>query len=368
MVSLEQRGVLDRDLEGLPDTTAMTRRFEAGEPLTRPELSVLLAWSKITLFDELVASSVPDDPAFGDTLRSYFPAAIRDYGEAMQAHRLKREVISTVLANRILDAGGPAFLLRLEEVTDQTRPQLVSAFEVARAVLSAEEFEQTVAALDNQVPAAAQTGMRLDMLDALGRATEWFALNRADEPVGDLVAAFDDPLAAFKASLRDTASQNVAVRIERRARALIADGVPEPLARWSAAVRFFAKGVSLVPIHTDTGVAMEEVGATFFRVGDALRVDRLRVSAEEALAGAGYWDRVATRRLIDDLMRQQIEVTRQAIDEGGFEAWSAARQSEREELSATLRQLSEGHLWSLAKFTLATDAVRRFLQETARST
>lgn len=364
MVSLEQRGVLDRALEELPDTTEMTRRFEVGEPLTRPELSVLLAWSKITLFDDLVASQLPDDPAFAETLRDYFPQAIRKYDDAMQAHRLRREIISTVLANRLLDAGGPAFYLRLKENTAGTGPEVVRAFEVARGVLNAQDFDDAIAALDNKVPAKAQTDMRLDMMDALGRASEWFALNRAGEPVGDLVEAFAPPLDAFKASLRETASQNVAVRIERRARALLAESVPEPLARWSAAVRFFAKGVALVPIHTETGVAMHEVAATFFRIGDALRVDRLRASAEEALPDLGYWDRVASRRLIDDLMRQQIDVTRQAMDEGGFDAWAGARKRAREDLARTLRTLSEGHFWSLAKFTLATDAVRRFLQET----
>ncbi|MGB2176767.1 MAG: NAD-glutamate dehydrogenase domain-containing protein [Hyphomonas sp.] len=100
MVHLEDRGVLNRELEVLPDPGDMKMRADQGQGLTRPELAVVLAWSKITLFDDLVASDLPDDPFFEDVLKAYFPSPIDAFGEAMDAHRLKREIIATVLANR----------------------------------------------------------------------------------------------------------------------------------------------------------------------------------------------------------------------------------------------------------------------------
>ena len=361
MVELEALGVLDRVLEGLPDTAEMHRRRDNREPLTRPELAVILAWSKITLFDDIVASDLPDDPAFERTLAAYFPPAIREYGEAMQAHRLKREIIATVLANRILDTGGPAFLLRLREATNHDNACVTRAFEVARVLLSMEEFETALGALDTKVPEDVLTGMRADAMRALSGASEYFCAHHLHDGLGEVIARYRDPLDRFKASLRETASSHAAARIERRARALMASDVPEPLARWCAAIGYFAQGIALVPVAEETCRPMPEVAGACFAIGDQLRLDRLRASAEEAIVEADYWDRVATRRLIDDLLTQQFEATRLALHEGGVETWMARRETHRLELTDRLQQLSAGHSWSFSRFTLAADAVRRFM-------
>ncbi|MCI4643342.1 MAG: NAD-glutamate dehydrogenase [Hyphomonadaceae bacterium] len=363
MVYLEERGVLDRALEGLPDSSEMTARIEAGQALTRPELAVILAWSKITLFDDLVASDLPDDPFFVATLSAYFPEAIRKYDDAIAAHPLKREIISTVLANRLLDTGGPVFLSRLRESMDASNAEIARAFEIARQLFSLEDFEAEVAALDNQVDAAVQTGMRRDSVAAISRACELVALVQPGVGVGEVVAALKPQLDAFKASLHETSSQHAGVQIERRARELIQAGVPEPLARWSAAIGYFAIAVPLVELALDDGVDMPVVAHTFFKIGETLRLDRLGATAEESLITASYWDRVATRRMIDDLLAQLVEMTRQALGSGGFEAWLEPRKSARRNLVTALHHLGEGHTWSFSRFALSVDAVRRFREE-----
>ncbi|MEM9738651.1 MAG: NAD-glutamate dehydrogenase [Pseudomonadota bacterium] len=360
MVYLEKRGVLDRALEGLPSSAEMVQRQETAQPLTRPELAVLLAWSKITLFDDLVASDVPDDPSFQATLTAYFPEDIRRYGEAMAAHRLKREIISTVLANRLLDAGGPVFLSRLRESTDCGNADLVRAFEIARSVLNFGEFQEEVNALDNHVTAAAQISMHKEAAGALFRACEVISAEDTDLPVSEAASAISDHLDAFKSSLRQTASPQVGVRIERRARDLMGAEVPEPLARWSAAMPYFAMGISLVDIARDATGGMVAVAKTFFEISEALRLDRLRTGAEQSMASANYWDRVATRRMIDDLVDQHVAMTRRALDAGSSSAWLDPRESQRKDLTNALRTLADGHSWSFSRFALAVDAVRRF--------
>ena len=360
MVYLEGRGVLDRAIEGLPSSADMTQRLEAGDPLTRPELAVLLAWSKITLFDDLVASDVPDDPAFEETLSAYFPEAIRKYEDAIDAHRLKREIISTVIANRLLDLGGPVFLSRLRESTERSNADLVRAFEVGRRVLNMSGFQDEIDALDNFVPAAAQTSMRKEGASALFRACEVISGRALTQPIDDLVSSIGGPLDAFKSNLRETASPHAAVRIERRARDLMGAEVPEPLARWSAALPYFAMGIPLVGLANEGMADMDSVARAFFEISDQLRLDRLRAGAEEALVNAGYWDRVATRRMIEDLMAQQVSMTRSALEAGGASAWLEPREKRRRELTDALRNLADGHSWSFSRFALAVDAVRRF--------
>ncbi|MEM7492943.1 MAG: NAD-glutamate dehydrogenase, partial [Pseudomonadota bacterium] len=148
MLRLEKRGGLDRDVEGLPSSAEMDLRQEERQPLTRPEIAAIMAWTKIVLFDDLVASDTPDDPHFQDTLQGYFPDALHTYDDAMQAHRLKREIISTVLANRIIDMAGPVFFLRLREQTEADPAALVKAFEAASDLIGARDMQEQIDDLD----------------------------------------------------------------------------------------------------------------------------------------------------------------------------------------------------------------------------
>ncbi|MEO0466226.1 MAG: NAD-glutamate dehydrogenase [Pseudomonadota bacterium] len=359
MDALETRGVLDRDLEGLPDSGDLQKRFEADKPLTRPELSVILAWTKITLFDDLVESSVPDDPAFEEMLESYFPAAIRKYPDAIEGHRLRREIVATMLANRMLDAIGPAGFQRLQEATGADNAALTAAFEVAARLLNISQFQAEVNALDNTVAAHVQTQMHASTAQALAMATQWLVLQQDAESVAALVARFQAPVDMFKASLRDTASSHVGVRIERQVRTLMSEGVPEPLARWSAAMTYFVLGIQLVPLALEHG-DMTAVAATYFSVGENLRLDRLLSRAGTHLKELGYWDRLATRRMMDTLRDEQISMVREALDDGGVDPWLESRASQRKMLMDQLRSFSEGHVWSFSKFALAGDALRAF--------
>jgi glutamate dehydrogenase len=96
-------GVLDRDVEGLPSSTEVARRLEAGEGLTAPELAVVLAWTKIERRRELVAEGLPDpsaDPEMTQRLVAYFPTAIRErFPEAIVDHPLRREIWATSAVN-----------------------------------------------------------------------------------------------------------------------------------------------------------------------------------------------------------------------------------------------------------------------------
>ncbi len=361
MAHLETRGVLDRDLEELPDPADMARRAEAGPALTRPELAVLLAWSKITAFEDLVASDVPDDPAFQATLSTYFPEAMQRFEEAMAAHPLRREIIATVLSNRLLDTLGPAMVRRIREGCSAGNAEIARAFEIARTVLAADAFDAAVRELDGVVGAAVQTDLRIALARALQQGIEWVLQNEADEPVAEVVARIHPQLDRFKAGLRGNATAFVAARIERQARAFEDEGVPHGLAQWSGALPYFAEGLRLVPLAASGPHDIAEVAAASFAIGDQLRIDRLVQRAREATTRASYWDRIATRRMIEDLGDLQVRATAAALSGDGVEAWLASRAEAKGLLLGQLHDLSASHTWSFSRFALATDAIRRFM-------
>ena len=361
MVYLEERGVLNRALEGLPSTQEMQARGAEGRPLTRPELAVLLAWSKIVLFDDIVASSLPDDPFFAKVLKGYFPSPIDGFEEALANHRLRREIIATIIANRSLDLGGPVAVLRLRELTGAAPADAIRGLEAARAVLDIAGFRREIFALDAKVAADLQTELHIEAVQAVSEAAAWFIRTLPDKSTGEAVSLTHGPLNELKAALATIQTAYPASRIERSARAFMKRGAPEALARWAAAMGYFAQGLVVTDLAARTGTSVIEAGTTFYHVGDALRLDRLRSSAREGLINAPYWDRVAGRRLISELVRLQASVSEEALGAGGAEAWLDARSDGRKQLLATLGALSKDRDWSFAKFALSTDAVRQFM-------
>ena len=115
---LAAAGQLNRKVELLPDEAGFAERYAAGKPLTRPEIGVLLSYAKLVLFDQLVASDLPDEPAFASVLAGYFPkAAVERFPGALEQHRLKREIVSTALSNRLVNLAGPVFVARMKEMS-----------------------------------------------------------------------------------------------------------------------------------------------------------------------------------------------------------------------------------------------------------
>src|SRR5205085_6530946 len=103
MRGLERQGRLDRAVEFLPDTAAMRARALAKQYLTRPELSVLLAYAKIDLTDEILDSDLPDDPLLEGELLLYFPTTLRqNFEPQVRAHRLRREIATLQVVNSLV--------------------------------------------------------------------------------------------------------------------------------------------------------------------------------------------------------------------------------------------------------------------------
>ncbi len=131
--TLEARGLLDRAVEYLPDDMQLAERRRRSQPFTRPELSVLLAYAKLTLYDDLLESAVPDDPYLARELGRYFPKAIAErYPDALEHHRLRREIIATQLANSMINRGGPSLIVRIADQTGAAPAAIASAFAAVR--------------------------------------------------------------------------------------------------------------------------------------------------------------------------------------------------------------------------------------------
>ena len=169
---LEKSGDLDRELEFLPSGEVIRERHAKGQGLTRPELAVLLSYSKINLFDQLAASDVANDSHLVSELANYFPAPLRKtFRQHMDQHPLASEIVATQITNSLINRMGPTFVRRAQEETGAGAADIARAFTVAREAFDTRGIWKGIERLDNVVPAAAQYSMMAQTTRLLRRAT-----------------------------------------------------------------------------------------------------------------------------------------------------------------------------------------------------
>jgi glutamate dehydrogenase len=372
MSDLEARGRLDRALEGLPTTHALTERAKSGRGLTRPELSVLLAYGKLELSDEIVASEAPDDPWFLSTLEGYFPAALKRFDPEMRAHRLRREIIATVLDNDIVNTCGFTFADRLRTATGCDTTALVAAFAAARETLRCSEPWREVAALDGQVPAAAQTALFQELVYVLRGQTYWLARRAAREgaQVQGLIETYRPAVDVLKTLIPACLSSFEAKAAVRRASAWIKMGAPRTLAHSIGLMRTLIPSTTVTDLAAAQDWPVANTAFVYHRVGGLFGFDKLRAAAA-ARGAADSFERLAVRRLVHDMHSEQGDLARSIMRFAGpasedpqkdlqaVAAWAGDHSVPVKAARRTLDEIERsGGPWSFAKLTIANAALR----------
>jgi len=391
MERLETAGLLNRRVEYLPSAEELRALRMAGQGMTRPELAVIMAYSKIVLFDEIVASDAPDDAWLATTLTAYFPDGCAPYTDAMARHRLKREIIATVIANRMIDLGGATFIDRVRESAVAGTGAIVRAFSAATAIYDLDALIEAIDNLDGRVHADVQTSLLQDVVAVLRRQTFWLArkVTRSEGrggSVGSLVAAYSAPTAQLRTVQTAILAPKERARITAHAEGLVTKGAPRALAETIAALRPMISATDIVDLAQSQAWPVEATARLYHAVGEAIGFDDLRAASGQA-ASPDHWDRVATRRMIEDFMDEQASVTRavmafaQSADgriASGMEApdaewtamtidaWLTLNAAEVDRTRTAIAELAASGPWSFAKLSIANTQLREFAA-TARS-
>ncbi|WP_343907638.1 NAD-glutamate dehydrogenase [Nocardioides aquiterrae] len=314
MRKLEGDGVLNRELEGLPSRKEVRRRLDQGEGLTAPELAVLMSWTKIVLADELLESEVPDDHYFDQDLRSYFPHPVRDgFEQQIHDHPLRREIIVTQVVNDLVNGAGMTFWPRLAGETGATADELARANFVAREIFGSLPMRRELMSFDNNLDAAVQTRMRLEMRTLVERASRWLVNNRRP-PVDSqgTVDQFAGPVQRAMAELPDLMTgRELAAYVERRDR-LVGEGVPEDLASKVAVLPPAYTLLNIVEIALREDLDPADVARVHFALGERLGLPAL-VQRILALPRDDRWQTMARAALRDDLNAVHAQLTAQAL-------------------------------------------------------
>ena len=330
---LEQVAGLHPEIEFLPDEETLEQRGGDHAGLTAPELAVVMAYGKIHLYSQLLESDLPEDSQLSGDLEDYFPAPLPGrFGREMRAHRLRREIIATVVANELVDRAGTSFVFRLAEETGATAPILARGFAVAREVLDMRSFWSAVEALDNRVAAHIQLEMLIEGRRLVERATR--RLVRASPNSLDITIStqyFQSGARMLARSLPDVLGEDEREKFDRHAAELKSAGVPRELAERVAAMPALLSSFDIVEVARAIGVDPEMVMRTHFQLGSGLELNRLRDRIIE-LPRENRWQALARAALRDDLYtlhraltKEVLSSDRRAVDsKAAIERWMDA--------------------------------------------
>jgi glutamate dehydrogenase len=359
MRALERAGELDRAVEFLPGDEELSARAAAGRGLTRPELAVLMAYVKNSLAHELAAHDFVQDAPLERELMDYFPPVLVErFAPAIAAHRLRPEIIATVVANDLVNRGGITFLSEVCEQTGRGAADVARAYLIVTQIFDLDTLWTAIDALDHKVPAAVQTEMLQAGTRLLERVTAWFLRGGGALDVQAQIDAFRPGVVALAEHIAEILPASQRAELARRADALASRGVPAVLALRTARLDFLVSAVDIVRLGLGSGLGIVDIGRGFYAVGARFRLDALRMAARR-LKSETAWQKVAGDALQEDFYAHQAEFTAKAIADGAdFGPWLDAQAGALSRVEALLREIEAAPNPDVAMLIVANRALR----------
>ena len=301
---------LNRAIEYLPSDDELARRRAAKTGLTLPENAVLLAYAKMAVFDDLVASNLPDDPFFGRALKSYFPQVLSEkFGAAIGAHPLKREIIATFITNTVLNRTGSTFVNFLAAEARSTSADVIRAYTLAREIFDLEPLWDQIDALDYQVEAKLQLDLLSKLIAIAQRASRWMLrLREQGTDLPTLIQRYQGPARELRAHLADWLPSEALANWQQASDALTQAGVEPALASNLTALEFIFPALDLVDLAQSAHTSLELAARAYFDVEATLGLRQWRIQINRLPANT-LWETQARGSARDDVYSIARQIT-----------------------------------------------------------
>ncbi|MFL1406272.1 NAD-glutamate dehydrogenase [Marinobacter sp. M1N3S26] len=310
MNAFEAAGKLNRELEFLPDEEALEERKMDGKALTRPELSVLIAYVKGDLKQVLIDSDLPDDPLLVSEMHKVFPEPmVEKFPRELEDHQLRREIIATQIANDMINHMGITFVERLNQSTGADAPAIALAWIIARDVFRLDTWWGRIEELDYKVPASLQISLMNDLMRLIRRAVRWLLRNRRSElNIQGHLDRFTDSISRISANLADYLGAGVEKEWRSQNEKLQKQGVPEDLAAVVSGSSYLYSALGIIEVHESAGVPLKTVANLYYTLGERLDLNWF-AGAIANLKPTSHWQALARESFREDLDWQQRALT-----------------------------------------------------------
>ncbi|MGI9665875.1 MAG: NAD-glutamate dehydrogenase [Acidimicrobiia bacterium] len=363
MDRLERDGVLNREIEFLPGTEEMAQRSREGRGMSRPEISVLLAYAKMSLTQHLSVSHLPDDPHFIDGLLEYFPDPIVErFKERILQHPLRRELVSTIVANQVLNSQGSTYYSTMRSLTGASAAAIVRAYRIARVVTDAQTRWTDVEALGNTVDSETTRVMLRDIDRLVNLVSRWYLIRPSERSIDEEIAIAAPDFARLAEGLPLVEVAGWREPYEKVAEELEERGVPADLAQRHAFQRALRRGPDIVDLAHIYDIDALEVAGIYTNATQRLYIEWLERQIRRLQAPTSF-DRLAVESIIDDLQWLKRDVVAMLLDEhkGSVDAYFESWDRTQPRLQRWHQWISRDGIQDVSTGLIATRRLRQIL-------
>jgi len=371
MQHLESIDRLDREIEFLPDAEEIADRMANDKSLVRPEIAVLVSYSKMVMFDELMATDFAADPALESTLIHYFPTALKSgYVEQIKSHRLRPEIIATVVTNDVINRLGPTFVFRMQQELNASSKDVATAFVAVKEIFDLSSLWSAIESLDNKISSEEQYRMQILVRGLVERATHWLIRTRkTDTPISELITAFKPGLKALTEAMPDCLSEAENETLDQRITHFTSAGVPEETAQKVARVVPLSSSLDIIEIADSLNQSVAGIASVYFALGQHLELSWLREKIGSLVTNS-HWHKLATAELRGDLHYQQRHLCAEVAsgtDESSssqdrVQQWSDRNTDASAQYHALMIDLKANSSVDFAMLSLAINEVHKLLR------
>lgn len=318
MTQLEGEGFLNREVEALPDAKQLTELRNLRQGLTRPEIAVLLAYAKMAFFRDVKDAAALDDPYFEAELLRYFPKVMQEeFATDIKSHRLRREIVATMITNSIVNRTGFSFAQSLMQATGLPAADIAQAYTATRDAFGLRALWREIEALDGRAPAALQSQLFAMVNGFIEHSCRWF-LTYTKQPMklAEMVAMYKPGIREIEDNAEKLMSEHARHAFTHQVDHLVAQGVPLHLAQRIGKLEVMNAACDVIDIARQSKKSVMEAGRIYFSLGDTLKLGWLRQSAH-ALAADNYWQQLAIKSLIVEFYAAQRRLSLDVISQFG---------------------------------------------------
>jgi len=291
----------------LPSKSELLRREQEKLGFSRPEIAVLMAYSKMSVYQSLVHASLPKDKYYEKFLLEYFPTKMRkEFVTYIQNHQLKKEIIATVVANDIVNHVGPYFFHSAQDYTGLSGCDIARAYTIVWEIFQFRAIWQEIEAVRNY---AIKIELFNEVRSFLQRAMLWFLRSR-HQPlhVSHIIEEFSKGVAELSSKSKDLFVGATKSHYDKKHAYYKKQAVPEELSSKVASLVPLYSVMDIIDVANKCALEVADVAKIYFDLGEKLYYNWLQVAADQ-LSQDGYWERMLVRALKDDIYDQQSELT-----------------------------------------------------------
>jgi glutamate dehydrogenase len=312
--SLEQSGALNREVEFLPTNKEIVKRQADKVGMTRPELCVMLAYSKMDLYPQILASKLVKDPYLKPELFNYFPKLLQEkFPDEITNHQLSSEIIATSLTNSIVNKAGITFVNQIASDTGFLPVDIVRSFIIVCDAFALDEIWHDLEQLGGKIPADIRAKIISGINKLLERGVVWLLRHQQKTNIATAIIKYGSIIKQLYEILDDILAKASKDSFNRKIILYSEAGVPLSLARRVAAMDPMASSFDIAEIARKSDFNIKIIAKIYFEVGTRFDLKWLR-SRVSSINVDTYWKKLSLKTILEDLYYYQMKLTKQIVD------------------------------------------------------